>query len=35
MKHPEAGVRTQPHIAISTFKSHVGQHKTPLCTLDI
>jgi hypothetical protein len=35
VKHPEAVVRTQPHIAVLTFKSYPNQHKTPLCTLDI
>jgi hypothetical protein len=33
--HPEAGVKTQFHITISTFKSYPSQHKTPFCTLDI
>jgi hypothetical protein len=35
VKRSGAGVKTQPHIAISTFKSHLNQLKTPLCTLDI
>jgi hypothetical protein len=35
MKHPEEGVKTQPHIAILTFKSYPSQHTKPHCTLDI
>jgi hypothetical protein len=30
MKHPETGVKTQLHIEILTFKSHLGQHNTTL-----
>jgi len=29
VKHPETGVKTQPHVAILTFKSYPGQHRTP------
>jgi hypothetical protein len=33
VKHPGAGVKTQPHIAVLIFKSYPGQHHIALGTL--
>jgi hypothetical protein len=35
VEHPEAGIKTQSHIAVLTFKSYSAQHTTPHCILGI